>query len=57
MMSLEQGNGRAQPRLVTPGGLPVERADFSVDHVVVFDLAHDSWIRVKRSRKCSNKGA
>jgi hypothetical protein len=38
---------RTQARLVTPGG-PVERADFSVNLVVVFDLGRHSWIRVLR---------
>jgi hypothetical protein len=32
---------RTQARLVTPGG-PVERADFSVNLVVVFDLGRHS---------------
>ena len=31
-----------------PGGLPVKRADFSVDFMVVFHLAHEAWIRVLR---------
>lgn len=39
---------RPQPRLVTPVALPVERTDFSVDFVAVFDLRHHSWIRVLR---------